>query len=206
MAKVVFGTHDRAKIVVQVEQLLREETNSDAPILFTVEEGNAPTGTGAVLDEIRRATLGGQYAANQLIIIHFQLTQPRQATLDAPINRKGIGSYVGGLLYVTTLSKQVLTSIFFEQEKVPHFSGDAASTPRLNADNELVQRTDSFLRKSMAVSGGGVSITPFMRLIPQAGGVLLLGHTLPKSIKFGFAGSLDAKAFFEIASSIERLL
>ncbi|MEP7190548.1 MAG: hypothetical protein ABI901_15260, partial [Roseiflexaceae bacterium] len=198
--------HNREKIITQAEQLLREELNAPAPIAFTIEDGTATQGTHAILNEIRRATFGGQYAANQLFIIHFQLAHPRIATLDVPINRAGIGAYAGGLLYAMPLDTRISSAIALQPSKQPQFSGDLSGSARLNTDAELLKSANGFLRKSMAVSGLTAKIEPFLQLLPQNDRALFLAHTFPKWIKFGFASLFDTKTFFDIADNIEKNL
>lgn len=206
MGKLAFSSHNREKIIAQAEQVLREELNAPSPIPFTIEEGNATQGAHAILNEIRRATFGGQYAANQLFMLHFRLADSRIATLDVPINRAGVGAYAGGLLYATTLHISLPSAIALQPGKQSTFSGDQAASARLNTDAELLRCANGFLRKSMAVSGLAAKIEPFLQLLPQSDGVLFLAHTFPKSIKFGFASLFDTKTFFDIAASIEKNL
>ena len=206
MGKLAFSSHDQTKIAAQVAQMLRDETHSLTPVPFTVHEGNATQGTAAVLDEVRRATLGGTYAANQLFLLHFQMAQPRPTSLDVPIHRTGIGAYAGGLLYATTLRKTLPAQVDFQEGKPAQFVGDSTAAARLNSDAELVRRASQFLRARMAVSGLTASITPFLRLIPQNEGVVFLAYTLPKLIKLGFAATLDSPEFFNLVALIEKNL
>ncbi|MDX6576674.1 MAG: hypothetical protein QOE96_2627, partial [Blastocatellia bacterium] len=98
MNNLAYNSQDAASVGPKVEEKVREELGASAPLSYQVETGEAATATvGSVLGDIGRALMGG--AENMLFRLNFDLAQPRPANLQVSVNRQGIGSYVGMLVY-----------------------------------------------------------------------------------------------------------
>jgi hypothetical protein len=208
MNNLAYNSQDAAIVGPKVEEKVREEVGASAPIPFQVEMGEAGKATvGSVLKEIGGALVGGK--DETLFQLQFDLPQPRPAQLQVNVNRQGIGSHVGLLLYSAKLSKPVSGEVALEDPKFfgkSKFTGDAAVCGKLNANGELIKRANNFARVESQSGGLTLKINRCCRIVPHEGGSMLVVGTLPRPIKMGFNATIDAKDFFDIADMIEAAL
>ena len=205
MNNLAYNSQDATFVAPKVEEKVREELGSSAPLSYQVETGEAATATiGSVLGDIGSALMGG--AENMLFRLNFDLAQPRPANLYVSVNRQGIGSYVGMLVYSAQLSKPIGGQVTLEEPKLfgkSKFTGDAASA-KLNANGDLIKRANTFVRTESQSGGLTLKIKRSFRLLPHESGSLLVIGTLPRPLKMGLSATVDAKDFFDIAEMIER--
>jgi hypothetical protein len=207
MNNLAYNSQDAASVGPRVEEKVREELGASAPLSYQVETGEAATATiGSVLGDIGSALMGG--AENMLFRLNFDLPQPRPANLHVNVNRQGIGSYVGMLVYSAQLSKPITGEVMLEEPKFfgkSKFTGDAASA-KLNANGDLIKRANTFARTESQSGGLTLKIKRSFRLVPHESGSLLIIGTLPRPTKMGLSATVDAKDFFDIADMIEKAL
>jgi hypothetical protein len=207
MNNLAYNSQDAASVGPKVEEKVREELGASAPLSYQVETGEAATATvGSVLGDIGSALMGG--AENMLFRLNFDLAQPRPANLQVSVNRQGIGSYVGMLVYSAQLSKPVGGEVALEEPKFfgkSKFTGDAAAA-KLNANGDLIKRANTFARTESQSGGLTLKIKRSFRLLPHEANSLLVIGTLPRPIKMGLSATVDAKDFFDIAEMIEKAL
>src|SRR5258708_40119070 len=103
MDNVGYTLKDAADVGAKGEEKVREESGASAPVAYQVETGEAGKATvGSFLSDIGGALVGGK--DETLFRLHFDVTQRRPAHLQVSINRQGVGSHAGLLLYSTQLS------------------------------------------------------------------------------------------------------
>jgi hypothetical protein len=207
MNNLAYTSQDPETIGPKVEEKVREETGATAPVPYEVQMGEAGTATiGSFLGDIGNALIGG--SDNTLFRLNFDLA-PRPATLQVSMNRQGVGSHAGLLLYSARLSKPVAGEVALEDPKFfgkSKFAGDATASAKLNANGDLIKRANDLARVESQSGGLTLKIKRCCKIIPQEGGSLLVLGTLPRPIKMGFGASLDAKDFFDIAALVEAAL
>jgi hypothetical protein len=206
---LAYSTQAPEKVGPRVEELLRTELGSPAPIAYQVEEGDAgKTTAGAVLKEALALLLVGKQAV-PLFTIHFDLAAPRPATLSVQMDRQGIGCHAGPLLYTTRLAKPVPGEVSLEDLKTfgsSQFVGDPQAAAKLNADKTLVKRVNKFARTTGNSGGVELKVPRLFKLVPDGAGSMLVAATLPRPFMLGFKVSMDAKELFEIAGLVESAL
>ena len=192
----------------KVEEKVREEMGASAPLQYQVEEGEARAATvGSFLGDIAGALVGGE--SNTLFKMHFDLPQPRPVHLQVSVNRQGVGSHVGLLLYTARLAKPINGEVELEEPKTfgkSKFTGDETLSARLNANDDLIKRLNKFARTESQSGGLNLKIKRYCKVMPQDGGAMLVVSTLPRPTKLGFSATVDAKEFCDIASMVEAAL
>lgn len=207
MSTLAFRTHDRNKIATQVEEKLRSEIGASTPIPYTIEDGDPhSTSRGALMGELYRTAFGGRSSPNLLFTISFNIEQPRPANLRVQVNKQGIGSYAGSLLYSTTLPRPLTEQIQLEDSKAPRFTGDTEESAKLNANSDLIKRVLKFTRTRSQAGAVTFTIPRYCVLAPDGTQSILVINTLQRPTSFGFSASLDAKEFLDIATLIEATL
>lgn len=208
MNNLAYTSHKIEVIGPKVEEKLREELGAPAPLPYQVEDGNAGEMTaGKFFSDIAGGILGGK--SDVLFNLHFDLTQPRPVHLQVSMNRQGVGSHAGLLLYSTWLSKPVGSEVWLDDPKMfgkSKFKGDPMASERLNANGDLIKRANDFARVESQSGGMKLTIKRYCKIIPQEQGTMLVVGTLPRPIKMGFSASFDAADFFAIAAMIEASL
>lgn len=208
MNNLAYTSQDPAYIGAKVEEKVREEVEANAPLPYGVEMGEAATATvGSFLGDIGSALVGG--ADKTLFHLHFDLAHPRPVHLQISVNRQGVGSHVGQLLYSTVLAKPIGGAVELEEPKFfgkSKFTGDAAASGKLNTNGDLIKRANNFARVESQSGGLTLKIKRFCQVVPHQGGSMLVIRTLPRPIKMGFGAAIDAKDFFDIANIIEAAL
>jgi hypothetical protein len=208
MNNLAYTSQDAATVGAKVEEKVREEVGSSAPIKYEVEAGEAGTASfGSMLSDMAGALLGGK--DKTLFNLHFDLPAQRPTRLQVSVNRQGVGSHVGLLLYTAQLSKPVFGEVALEDPKFfgkSKFAGDAAACGKLNANGELIKRANNLARVESQSGGLTLKIKRCCKLVPHEGGSLLIVGTLPRPVKMGFGAAIDAKDFYEIADMIEASL
>ena len=209
MNNLAFNSQKPDTIGPKVEELLRKEIGTPAPISYDIErEDGTSYGVGTALGDLGRAIFGGR--ADRLFNLNFSLTQPRAARLTAAVERMGpLGSYVGPLFYSTTLARPVSGEVALEPPKAfgnSKFVGEPATAAKLNANGDLIKRANKFARTESKTGGGTLKMDRVFKVVPQASGSLLVVATLPRITSMGFGAAVDAKDFFEIAAMVEAAL
>lgn len=208
MNNLAYTSQDAAYIGAQVEEKVREEVGASAPLTYQVETGEAGTATvGSFLSDIGNALVGGKDEA--LFRLHFDLTQRRPANLQVSINRQGVGSHAGLLMYSTSISKPIAGEVALEDPKFfgkSKFTGDATAAAKLNGNGDLIKRANDFARVESQSGGLTLKIKRCCRVVPSEGGAMLVIGTLPRPTKMGFGAAIDAKDFFDIADMVEASL
>ena len=208
MNNLAYTSQDAAYVGAQVEEKVREEVGVDAPLPYQVETGEAGTATvGSFLSDIGNALVGGKDEA--LFRLHFDLTQRRPTHLQISINRQGVGSHAGLLMYSTKISKPIAAEVALEDPKFfgkSKFAGEATAAAKLNGNGDLIKRANDFARVESQSGGLTLKIKRCCKVIPHEGGSMLVIATLPRPTKMGFGAAIDAKDFFDIADLVEASL
>ena len=206
MNNLAYNSQQPDKVGPQVEEKLRKELGASAPLMYQVESGEAgSTSVSSVLSDMGRALVGGK--SERLFTLVFDLpasTAPRAAQLRANVNRQGIGSHVGLLLYSTRLNKPVKGEVTLEAKG--KFGGEAETAARLNAKGDLLKRLGKFARTEAEIGGLKLKIERLVKIMPREDGTLLVVSTLGRTTGMGFDATLDAKEFFDIAGMAEAAL
>src|SRR6185436_2128386 len=106
MNNLAYTSQDPAYIGEKVEEKVREEVEATGPVPYQVQTGEAGTATiGSFLSDIGNALIGGK--DETLFRLNFDLAQRRLANLQVSINRQGVGSHAGLLMYSTKIAKPV---------------------------------------------------------------------------------------------------
>lgn len=208
MNNLAYTSQDAATIGAKVEEKVREEVGASAPLAYQVEMGDAGTATiGSFLGDIGRSLVGGADAT--LFRLHFDLPQSRPTHLQISINRQGVGSHAGLLVYSAQLLKPVGGEVALQEPKFlgkSKFIGDAQASEKLNADGDLIKRVNNFARIESQSGGLTLKIKRSCKIVPHSNGSMLIIGTLPRPIKMGFGAAIDAKDFFDIANMVEASL
>jgi hypothetical protein len=208
MNNLAYTSQDATYVGGKVEEKVREEVGASSPITYQVESGEAGAATvGSFLSDIGSALIGGKDEI--LFRLNFDLAQRRPANLQVSINRQGVGSHAGLLMYSTKLSKPIAGEVALEDPKFfgkSKFAGDATAAAKLNANGDLIKRANDFARVESQSGGLTLKIKRCCKVIPHEGGALLVIGTLPRPTKMGFGAAIDAKDFFEIAAMVDAAL
>jgi len=208
MNNLAYTSQDSDYVGAQVEEKIREEMGSTAPLAYHVQTGEASTATaGTFLSDIGNALIGGK--DETLFRLNFELAQKRSANLQVSINRQGVGSHAGLLMYSTKIAKPIPGEVTLEDPKFfgkSKFAGDATAAARLNADGDLIKRANDLARVESQSGGLTLKIKRCCKVIPHEGGAMLIVGTLPRPTKMGFSAAVDAKDFFEMADMVEAAL
>jgi hypothetical protein len=208
MNNLAYTSQDAGVVGAKVEEKVREEVGASGPLPFQVEAGEAATASfGSMLSDMAGALLGGK--DKTLFNLHFDLPHQRPTHLQVSVNRQGVGSHVGLLLYTAKLSKPVYGEVALEDPKFfgkSKFAGDAAVCGKLNANGELVKRANNLARVESQSGGLTLKIKRCCKIVPHEDGSMLIVGTLPRPVKMGFGAAIDAKDFFDIADMVEASL
>ncbi len=208
MNNLAYTSQDAGYVGAQVEEKVREEVGASAPVAYQVVTGEAGSATiGSFLSDIGNALIGGK--DETLFRLNFDLTQRRSANLQVSINRQGVGSHAGLLMYSTKISKPIAGEVALEDPKFfgkSKFAGDATAAARLNGNGNLIKRANDFARVESQSGGLTLKIKRCCKVIPHEGGSMLVIGTLPQPTKMGFGAAIDAKDFFDIADMVEAAL
>jgi hypothetical protein len=190
----------------KVEELVRADLESQTPIPFEIEMGGAGKLTaGGVLSDAAKSFFGGRETL--LFTVCFNLQQPRPITLQVPVDRQGVGSHLGALLYTTKLSKPVAGEASLGDPKMfgsSKFAGDAAVADKLNANSELIKRVNKFSR--LEWQNMHLKAPRMVKVSSVDGAGVFAALTLPRSHAMGMKVSLDVKEFVELAGLVEASL
>lgn len=208
MNNLAYTSQNAETIGAKLEEKVREETGSGGPLAYTVETGEDGAATvGSFFRDIGSALVGGADAV--LFRFHFELPAPRPAHLMITMNRQGVGSHAGLIVYSAPLSKPVGGEVSLEEPKFwskSNFTGDADASSKLNANGDLIKRVNSFARTESQSGGLTLKIKRACRVVPHENGSMLIIGTLPRPTKMGFGATIDAKEFFDIAQMVEAAL
>jgi hypothetical protein len=209
MNNLAYTSQSVETIGPKVEEKIREEVGASAPLPYQVEAGGANTVSfGSFFKDIGAALVGGN--SEVLFNLHFDLQQPRPMHLQVSMDRQGVGSHAGLLVYSAPLAKPVAGEVWLEDPKTfgkSKFTGDPTASAKLNANGDLIKRANNLARVESQSGGLKLKIKRFCKIMPQADGhSMLVISTLPRPIKMGFGASVDAVEFAEVASMIEAAL
>lgn len=208
MNNLAYTSQDAEKIGAKVEEKVREEVGAGAPLAYQVEEGGAGRlSVGSFVKDVGSALVGGK--DETLFRLHFDLPNRRPTQLEVNVNRQGVGSHVGLLLYSAKLSKPVNGEVALEDPKFfgkSKFAGDAAVSGKLNANGDIIKRANNLARVESQSGGLTLKIKRCCRVVPHEGGSLLVVGTLPRPTKMGMSAAIDAKDFIELADMVEAAL
>jgi hypothetical protein len=208
MSRLAYMSQTVQMVAPKIEQHLRKEIGADAPLAFAVENGEVGKASlGSLIGDLGAAFVGGK--GNVLFHLNFQLPQPRPANLRVSVDRQGLGSYVGLLLYSTWLLKPVGSEISLEEPKSLSFSnfvGDAMACAKLNANKSLIKRINWFACTEAPMGPIKLKIRRLCKIIPNGNSSLFVVATLPRPTWMGFGSTASAKDFFDIAATIEATL
>lgn len=208
MNNLAYNSQDPAVVGARVEEKVREELGGGAPLAYRVAPGEyAPAPLGSALRSVGAYVAGGK--EESLFRLNFDLRHPRRVELLVNVNRQGIGSYVGRVLYTAPLSRPVPGDIVLENPRLlgkSKFTGDAVVCAKLNASGEILRRANSLARTESETGGLKMTIQRCCAIVPRKTGSMLVLGTLPRTINMGFGASLDAKEFFDLATMIEATL
>jgi hypothetical protein len=216
MDNLAYRSQDIAFIGRKVEEKVREAIGASSPLTYEVEineTGTANTLT-LLLDMGTALFPGGRASGRPLCQFKFDLDQPRSARLQVNVNRKGMGSHVGMLVYFAPLGKSVSGVITLEDPHIfgpknhpmigrrAKFTGPAAQCSRLNANRDLIKAAHDFTRDETLSE----SRTTLCKILPQENGSKLVIAAVPKPLMMGLDAAIRAKDFFAIANMIETTL
>ena len=208
MNNLAYTSQDPAYIGEKVEEKIREELGAAGPVPYQVHGGEAGTATiGSFLSDIGNALIGGK--DETLFRLNFDLAQPRPVNLQVSMNRQGVGSHAGLLMYSTKIAKPVAGEVSLEDPKFfgkSKFAGDATAAAKLNGNGDLIKRCNDLARVESQSGGLTLKIKRCCKVIPHEGGSMLIVATLPRQTKMGFSAAVDAKEFFAIADIVEAAL
>ncbi|HTP08318.1 MAG TPA: hypothetical protein VMP08_08715 [Anaerolineae bacterium] len=206
MNNLAYNSQQPEKVGAQVEEKLRKELSASAPLIYQIENGEAgSTSASSVLSDMGHALVGGK--SERLFTLVFDLpasVAPRAAQLCANVNRQGVGSHVGLLLYSTKLDKPVKGEVALEAKG--KFGGNVETAAKLNAKGDLLKRLGKFARTESEIGGLKLKIERLVRIVPQADDTLLVISTLGRTTGMGFDATLDAREFFDLATMVEAAL
>ncbi len=208
MNNLAYTSQDPAYIGEKVEEKIREEMGSATPLPYQVEQGEAATASvGSFLKDIGKGLIGG--SEDTLFRLNFEFPNQRPATLQASVNRQGVGSHVGLLLYAAPLAKQVAGEVSLDDPKFfgkSKFSGDGATAEKLNANGDLIKLANNLARVEGECGGLSLEVKRCCRVIPDGNGAKLVVATLPRSTKMGMSAAVDVTDFFSLAQMVENAL
>lgn len=211
MNNLAYNSQQPDKVGPQVEEKLRKELGASSPLMYQVESGEAgSTSASSIFSDMGHALIGGK--SERLFTLVFDLpalTAPRTAQLRATVNRQGVGSHVGLLLYSTQLNKPVKGEVTLEAPKGfggSKFGGEVETSAKLNARGDLLKRLGKFARTESEIGGLKLRIERLVKIMSREDGTLLVISTLGRTTSMGFDATLDAKEFFDIAGLIEAAL
>lgn len=208
MNNLAYTSQDPTYIGEKVEEKVREEVGATGPLSYQVQTGDAGAATiGSFLSDIGNALVGGK--DETLLRLNFDLTEPRPANLQISINRQGVGSHAGLLMYSTKIAKPIAAEVALEDPKFfgkSKFAGDTTVAAKLNANGDLIKRCNDLARVESQSGGLTLKIKRCCKVVPHEGGSMLIVGTLPRPVKMGFGAAIDAKDFFDIAAMVESAL
>jgi hypothetical protein len=205
---LAYTSQDAEYVGPKVEEKVREEVGANAPVPYRVEAGEAATASvGSFVGDVARGLVGGK--DETLFRLHFGLPRVLPAELTVSVNRQGVGSHVGLLLYSAKLSKPCGGEVALEDPKFfgkSKFVGMEPTASKLNAGGELVKRANNLARVESQSGGLNLKIKRCCKVVPVDGGSMLVVATLPRPVKMGFGAAIDARDFFDIADMVEAAL
>lgn len=204
MNNLAYSTQDPLKVAGYVEEKLRKETGSAAPIPFTTEQMETDkTSAKTMLKDMGGMLFGGN--VNILFKIIFDIAAPRAAQMQAFATRQGVGCIVHSLVYSTVIAKPITGEVTMDPVK-NIFNGDAAIVAKLTGKGDLVKRIIKLARTKSDVGGISFSQPRYVELLPLENGCLFALGTIPRQTGMGFDASLDSREFFDIAAMVEAVL
>lgn len=208
MNNLAYTSQDPAYVGEKVEEKIREEIGSAAPLPYTVEQGDGSTATvGSFLKDVGKGLVSG--SAESLFHLNFGFPGQRPATLQVSVNRQGVGSHAGLLMYSAKIAKPVSGEVSLEDPKFfgkSKFSGDANAVAKLNANGDLIKLANTLARVEGQSGGMNLKVKRCCKLVPGEDGATLIVATLPRPTKMGMSAAVDAKDFFSLAQMVENAL
>ena len=208
MNNLAYTSQDPADVGPKIEERIREEIGSAAPLPYTVEQGDAATvSAGSFLKDIGKSLIGG--STDVLFYLNFEFPGQRPATLQVAVDRQGVGSHAGLCIYTATIAKPVAGEASLEDPKFfgkSKFAGDAATAGKLNASGDVIKQANTLARLEGESGGISLKIKRCCRVVPDGEGSSLIVATLPRPTKMGMSAAVDVQDFFKLAQLVENCL
>jgi hypothetical protein len=210
MNNLAYNSQDPAVVGPKVEEKVREDVGASAPLTYEVESADGSGGgvsVGSVLRDMGRSLVGGN--DETVFSLHFDLQQPRPTRIRINMNRQGVGTHAGLVLFSSPISKSIAGEVALEDPKFfgkSKFAGDGAASAKLNGNGDLIKRANDLAKVESESGGLTLKIQRCCKVIPHEGGSLLVVATLPQTTKMGFSATIHAKEFFELANLVEATL
>lgn len=209
MNNLAYTSQDAGYVGPKVEEKIREEIGSGSPLPYAVEDGGAGTASvGSFLKDIGKGLIGG--SSDTLFFLNFEFPGQRPATLQLSVDRQGVGSHCGLLMYRGSIAKPVAGEVSLEDPKFfgkSKFAGEANAAAKLNANGDLIKLANNLARIEGECGGLALKIKRCCRVVPaDGGGSDLIVATLPRSTKMGMSAAVDVKDFFALAQMVENSL
>jgi hypothetical protein len=207
MNNLAYTSQEPEKVIPKIQEILKKDLGVSSDIPYKVEDENtSKTSIGTFLKDGAKVFFGGKEAL--LFSLIFEVNQPRPVKIQMHVNRQGIGSHVGTIIFTANLTKAVKAEVSLQEPKTfgtSKFEGDADSAGKLNSSKDLLKKCDKFAHTKSDV-GGGITADRFFKIIPAESGSMLVVRSLPRATSMGMSATTDAKDFFEITDLIEKSL
>ena len=201
-----YMSQDPATLGPKVEEIVRADLGLTSPVPFEIVTGDGKKlGPGTFLSDAATHLFGGEEAL--LMIVCFDLQQPRPVSVQVRLNRQGVGSHIGSILYSTRLAKPIGGEVSLEEPKMlgsSKFTGDATAAARLNSNKDLVKRAGKFARTE--APNFKLKAPRLFQVKPEDGVATVVAASLARSYGMGFKVSLDVQEFIDLAGLIEASL
>ena len=208
MNNLAYTSQDPAHVGPKIEEKIREEIGSSAPLPYTVEQGDAATvSAGSFLKDIGKGLVGG--SSDVLFYLNFAFPGQRPATLQVAVDRQGVGSHAGLCMYTAKIAKPVTGESSLDDPKFfgkSKFSGDVSTAEKLNSNGDVIKLANSLARLEGESGGISLKIKRCCRVVPDGDGSNLIVATLPRPTKMGMSAAVDVQDFFKLAQLIENSL
>ncbi|HEY2586717.1 MAG TPA: hypothetical protein VGI81_13215 [Tepidisphaeraceae bacterium] len=201
-----YMSQDPAVLGSKVEEVVRADLGLNSAVPFEVISGNGKTlDAGTMVADLATHVFGGKEAV--LMTVCFDVQQPRPVCVQVGLNRQGVGSHIGSVLYSTKIAKPVSGEVSLEEPKMfgaSKFVGDSAVADKLNANKDLLKRAGKFARTECP--NFKLKAPRLFQVKPDNGGTLITATSLARSYALGLKVSLDVQEFIDLAGMIEASL
>jgi hypothetical protein len=201
-----YMSQDPAILGPKIEEIVRADLGLSSPVPFEIVTGDGEKlGARTFLSDAATNLFGGQEAL--LMTVCFDLQQPRTVSVQVRINRQGVGSHIGSVLYRTGLAKTISGEVSLEEPKMlgsSKFVGDSTAAAKLNSNKDLIKRAGKFARTE--APNFKLKAPRLFQVKPEDGAATVLAASLARSYGIGFKVSLDVREFIDLAGLIEASL
>ncbi len=200
MASLSYLGQNPEKIAPRIEELVRKELGAPTPIPYQILPGTSGGATaGSLLSEWAHAQMRMTQQADALFYVHFSLAWPRPFELQISVIRQGLGALVGKCSFAVPMAKPVRGPLSLGQLKLMSargFSGDPATSARLNANRDLLAKAYGLTVSTSTIGRTKLTISHYLQIQPARSGSLLVVNRLAKALLFSVdMGVKDVMAF-----------